>query len=187
VESAKLEASKQEIVSKIEGEEARLKLADAKQALREAEAKQTSDKALNDATIASKVEASAKAKFDVQRAELALAQMTLRAPSAGTIARLQHWAGSNMATYRPGDHAWPGAAIAELPDANTLPEAVGHGSVQFHRRPAVHRGHRANWRDREPGFFRWMASHPRFHVADCARSKRCPVQTRHHRRRERAG
>jgi HlyD family secretion protein len=120
VESAKLEASKQEIVSKIEGEEARLKLADAQQALNEAEAKEKSDKTLNDATIESKVEASAKAKFDVQRAEHALAQMTLRAPSAGTITLLQHWAGSNMATYRPGDRAWPGAAIAELPDASTL-------------------------------------------------------------------
>jgi HlyD family secretion protein len=120
VESAKLEASKQEIVSKIEGEEAGLKLADAQQALREAEAKEKSDKTLNDATVESKVEASAKAKFDVRRAEHALAQMTLLAPSAGTITLLQHWAGSNMATYRPGDHAWPGAAIAELPDVSTL-------------------------------------------------------------------
>jgi HlyD family secretion protein len=120
VESAKLEASKQEIVSKIEGEEAQLKLADAQQTLREAEAKEKSDKTLNDATIESKAEASAKAKFDVQRAEHALSQMTLLAPSAGTITLLQHWAGSNMATYRPGDRAWPGAAIAELPDANTL-------------------------------------------------------------------
>lgn len=120
VESAKLEASKQEIVSKIEGEEARLKLADSEQSLHEAEAKQKSDKALDDATIESKVQASAKAKFDVQRAEHALAQMTLRAPSAGSITLLQHWAGTNMATYRPGDRAWPGAAIAELPDASTL-------------------------------------------------------------------
>jgi HlyD family secretion protein len=120
VESAKLEASKQEIVSKIEGEEARLKLADSQQALKEAEAKEKSDKTLNDATIESKVQASAKAKFDVERAERALARMTLLAPSAGTITLLQHWAGTNMATYRTGDHAWPGAAIAELPDARTL-------------------------------------------------------------------
>lgn len=120
VESAKLEAGKQEIVSKIEGEEARLKLADAQQALREAEAKEKSDKTLNDATIESKIQASQKAKFDVEREEHALAQMTLQAPSAGTISVLQHWAGSNMAPYRPGDRAWPGAGIAELPDANTL-------------------------------------------------------------------
>jgi HlyD family secretion protein len=120
VESAKLEASKQEIVSKIEGEEAKLKLADAEQALREAETKQKSDKALNQATIESTVQASKKAQFDVARAERALAQMTLHAPSAGTISLLQHWTGSGEAPYRPGDRAWPGAAIAELPDATTL-------------------------------------------------------------------
>jgi HlyD family secretion protein len=120
VEGAKLEASKQEVVSKIEGEEARLKLADSRQALNEAEEKEKSDKTLNDATVESKVQASAKAKFDVARAEHALSQMTLLAPSAGSITLLQHWAGAGMATYRTGDRAWPGAAIAELPDANTL-------------------------------------------------------------------
>ncbi|HEV2400941.1 MAG TPA: efflux RND transporter periplasmic adaptor subunit [Candidatus Sulfotelmatobacter sp.] len=120
VEGAKLEASKQEIVSRIEGEEAKLKLADAEQKLREAEAKQKSDVALNKATIESKEQASEKAKYDVGRAERALSQMSLRAPSAGTISLLQHWAGSGMMTYRAGDSAWPGAAIAELPDASTL-------------------------------------------------------------------
>jgi HlyD family secretion protein len=120
VEAEKLEASKQEIVSKIEGEEAKLKLADAEQALREAETKQKSDLSLNQATIESTEQAGQKAKYDVERAERALARMTVRAPSAGTISVLQHWAGSNMATYRPGDRAWPGAAIAELPDASTL-------------------------------------------------------------------
>lgn len=120
VEGAKLEAGKQEIVSKIEGAEAKLKLADSEQALREAEEKQKSDQKLNQATIESKVQASAKARFDVERAERSMRQMTLRAPSAGTISLLQHWSGSGMSTYLPGDHAWPGAAIAELPDASTL-------------------------------------------------------------------
>ncbi|HLZ40035.1 MAG TPA: efflux RND transporter periplasmic adaptor subunit [Candidatus Sulfotelmatobacter sp.] len=120
VEGAKLEASKQEIVSKIEGEEAKLKLADSEQKLREAETKEKSDARLNQATIESKVQASEKAKYDVARAERALGQMMQRAPSAGTISLLQHWGGSGMITYRPGDRAWPGAAIAELPDATTL-------------------------------------------------------------------
>lgn len=120
VEAAKLEASKQEIVSKIEGEEAKLKLLDAQQKLREAEAKQKSDQALNKATIESTEQASAKAKYDVQREEHALAQMSQRAPSAGTITILQHWMGSGMAPYRTGDRTWSGAAIAELPDASTL-------------------------------------------------------------------
>jgi HlyD family secretion protein len=120
VEVAKLEASKQEIVSKIEGEEAKLKLLDAEQKLREVETKQKSDVALNQATIESSVQASTKAKFDVERAEHALTRMSLRAPSPGTISLLQHWMGSGEAPYRAGDHAWPGAAIAELPDASTL-------------------------------------------------------------------
>jgi HlyD family secretion protein len=120
VEAAKLEASKQEIVSKIEGEEANLKLADAQQKLREAETKQKSDQALNKATIESTEEASKKAAFDVARAERSLGQMTLRAPSPGTISLLQHWNGNGESPYRPGDRAWPGAAIAELPDATTL-------------------------------------------------------------------
>jgi len=120
VEGAKLEASKQEIVSKIEGEEAKLKLADAEQKLREAETKQRSDKNLNQATIESKEQASEKAKYDVAKAERALAKMVQRAPSAGTISLLQHWVGSGESTYRPGDQAWPGASIAELPDATTL-------------------------------------------------------------------
>jgi len=120
VEAAKLEASKQEIVSRIEGEKAKLALADAEQRLREAEAKQKSDQALNQATIESTEQARGKAKYDVERAERSLAQMSVRAPSAGTITILQHWAGSDMAPYRTGDRAWPGAAIAELPDASTL-------------------------------------------------------------------
>jgi len=120
VEGAKLEASKQEIVSRIEGEEAKLKLADAEQKLREAETKQKSDEALNQASIESKEQASKKAQYDVVRRERALSQMMQRAPSAGTISLLQHWGGSGMITYRPGDRAWPGAAIAELPDASTL-------------------------------------------------------------------
>jgi len=120
VEAARLEASKQEIVSRIEGEEAKLKLLDSQQKLREAEAKQKSDQALNKATVETAEQASAKAKYDVQREEHALAQMSQRAPSDGTITILQHWIGSGMAPYRTGDRTWSGAAIAELPDASTL-------------------------------------------------------------------
>ena len=120
VEGARLEASKQEIVSKIEGAEAKLKLADSEQKLHEAEQKQNSDQKLHAATIEDKQDSCLKAKYDVEKSESALAQMIQRSPSAGTITLLQHWTGSGMSTYRSGDQAWPGAAIAELPDANTL-------------------------------------------------------------------
>jgi RND family efflux transporter MFP subunit len=120
VESAKLEASKQQIVSRIEGEGAKLKVSDAEQKLHETEEKLKSDRALNKATIAGKEQASKKANYDAQRAERALTQMSLRAPSPGTISLLQHWAGSGFANYKPGDRAWPGTSLAELPDASTL-------------------------------------------------------------------
>jgi len=120
VEGAKLEASKQEIVSKIEGEEAKLKLLDAEQRLREAETKQKADLAQNKANIENTEQASKKAKYDMERAEHALTQMSLRAPSAGTVTILQHWMAGNMAPYRTGDRVWAGGAIAELPDPATL-------------------------------------------------------------------
>lgn len=120
VETAKLDASKQEIVSRIEGEEAKLKLADAEQKLREAQAKQESDTSLHNATIENTEQASKKAQYDMKRAESALAQMVLRAPSPGNFNVLQHWTGSGFAPYHEGDKAWSGGAIAELPDASTL-------------------------------------------------------------------
>jgi len=75
---------------------------------------------LHAATTKSKQEASEKAHYDVERADRALGQMMQRAPADGTISVLQHWTGSTMSAYRPGDHAWAGAAIAELPDVSTL-------------------------------------------------------------------
>ena len=118
VEKAKLDASKEEIVSKIEGAEAKLKVADAQQKLLELEAKLKSDRAVSQATIESKTQASQKAAYDVQRAEHALTTMTLRAPSAGMISLLMSWRGEEP--FKPGDRAWPGAPIAELPDVSTL-------------------------------------------------------------------
>ena len=120
VESAKLDAGKQEIVSEIEGSEAKLKAADAQQKLREAEAKLKSDRAAGQAAVNNKVEASKKAAFDVQRAERALSRMTLPAPSAGTISLLTVWRQESESPFKPGDQVWPGAPIAELPDPSTL-------------------------------------------------------------------
>ncbi|HKN35417.1 MAG TPA: efflux RND transporter periplasmic adaptor subunit [Terriglobales bacterium] len=120
VSAAELEASKQEIVSKIEGEEAKLKLADARQRVREAEEKQKSDRAGAKATLESKIEASRKALYDVQRAERSLAKMTLRASTDGMISLVQLWRPEGQAAFRPGDRAWPGALLAELPDLSSL-------------------------------------------------------------------
>jgi HlyD family secretion protein len=120
VELAKLEASKGEIVSKIEGSETTLKLNDAVQALRESEVKLSSDRTADEATVESKKNASSKAAFDAQRAEHALTSMTLTVPSSGTISLISIWHDNGVSPFKPGDRAWPGAPIAELPDASSL-------------------------------------------------------------------
>lgn len=121
VENAKLEASKQEIVSRIEGAEANLKLADAEQLLNEMQVKRKADQTLDRAAVASKEQARKKAAYDAETAERALAKMTLRAKSAGTLSLISGWHGGNdQSTFKPGEPAWPGAPIAELPDATSL-------------------------------------------------------------------
>jgi HlyD family secretion protein len=120
LESAKLDAGKQEIVSQIEGEEAKLKVRSAEQALHEAEQKLNSDRAAAKASIQGKIETSRKAAFDVQRAETALSKMALKAPAAGMVSLVPIWRPEGRAPFKPGDRAWPGAPIAELPDPTSL-------------------------------------------------------------------
>jgi HlyD family secretion protein len=120
MESAKLDASQQEILSKIDGAEAQLKVADAEQALKQAEAKLKSDQMTDQATIQDKVDASAKAEFDLKRASDALASTTLTAPASGTVSLVPTFRLSGFGPFQNGDQAWPGAQIAELPDVSSM-------------------------------------------------------------------
>ncbi|HUN87023.1 MAG TPA: HlyD family efflux transporter periplasmic adaptor subunit [Terracidiphilus sp.] len=120
VEVARLDASKSEIVSKIDGAEANLKLADAEQALKQAEAQLKSDIATDRATVESKRNASSKARFDAERAAQSLASMTLKAPAAGSISLIPVWHDGNEGPFKAGERAWSGAPLAELPDASSL-------------------------------------------------------------------
>jgi HlyD family secretion protein len=124
VEAAKLDASKQEILSKIDGEEAQLKLADAEQMLKQVEAKLAADKASDAADIQSKGEKRDKALYQVEQSDRSLHVLTLKAPSDGVITLDTNWRASSMfgngAPFKAGDRAWPGAALAELPDLSSL-------------------------------------------------------------------
>jgi HlyD family secretion protein len=125
VQSAELDASKQEILSQIEGEEAKLKLADARQQLISANAKLKADRAADTAGLLSKRQVRDQALYQVHQAERVLGQLILRSPAAGIVTLLRtNWqTGSPMngpQAFRPGDHVWPGAPIAELPDLSTL-------------------------------------------------------------------
>src|SRR5580692_1814382 len=88
VEAAKLEASKQEIVSKIEGEEAQLKLNDAEQKLKETEVKLNSDKTSDASDIQSKGQKHDQAQFKVRQTERSLSVLELKTPIDGIVTLL---------------------------------------------------------------------------------------------------
>jgi RND family efflux transporter MFP subunit len=120
-EKARMDASKQEILSVIEGEQAKLKLADAEQKQKENESKLKADRAAAVSDLASKQQKHDQAAFQVQLDERALDSLTLRAPLDGVVALQNHWQPQGSpTTFKPGDRAWPGAAIAELPDGSAL-------------------------------------------------------------------
>jgi RND family efflux transporter MFP subunit len=141
VDRAKLDVSQQEILSQIDGAEKKLALADAEQKLREVESRQKSDQASSQATITGKVQERAKAQADVRRVEADIASMTLRAPVDGVVTLFPNWRASGWFTdnppeFRPGDRAWNGATIAELPDFSTLQvstriDEVDRGRIQL--------------------------------------------------------
>lgn len=120
-EKARMDASKQEILSAIEGEQAKLKVVDAEETLKAAEAKLKADRSSTSADLASKQEKLKQAEFQVQQDERSVASLALRAPLDGVVALQNHWQPQGGPTpFKPGDRAWPGAAIAELPDPTSL-------------------------------------------------------------------
>lgn len=141
VDRAKLDASQEEILSKIDGAEKELALADAEQKLREVESRQKSDQSSSQATINGKVQARDKALADVRRVEADIASMILRSPAEGVVTLFPNWrAGGffsdNPPEFRAGDRAWSGATIAELPDFSTLQvstriDEVDRGRIQL--------------------------------------------------------
>ena len=121
-EKARLEASKQAIVSAIQGEESTidLRMADQKVAV------QVSASALhteaNNAKIASQKRLRDQAQSEVDLVQRRLKLIQITSPISGVVTYLpnttQGW--MNAQNYKVGDHAFPGATIAEIPDLNTL-------------------------------------------------------------------
>lgn len=124
LESAKLDASEKAILSKIDGEEKQLAVANAEQAVYQAEQKLKSDRDSGNADLKDKKQARDKALFDVEDAEQEIASMTVRAPMGGLVTILPNLrAGGffqNGPPFKPGDQAWAGADIIELPDLSTI-------------------------------------------------------------------
>lgn len=125
LERSKLEASKAEVVSEIEGAKSRIdvgisqgELGQVGQTIKTHDATQNADLERLDQT-------KDKAVRDVNRAKGYLSNMVLRAPSEGIVNimpnfRSQGSWGSSPPPFKEGDRAWTGAAIAEIPDLSLL-------------------------------------------------------------------
>ncbi len=121
-EKARLEASKQAIVSAIQGQESEIDLGLAEEKLKVQQAANTLHTKSSEAKAASleRLRDEAKAQVDLTKHHLEL--MEMKSPLDGVINYLanysQGW--NNAQAFKVGDHAVPGGAIAEIPDLSTL-------------------------------------------------------------------
>jgi multidrug efflux pump subunit AcrA (membrane-fusion protein) len=122
VERAKLEVSKLEIVSRLQGEESRVELRLAEDKLRVQKATVALNHASNEAKIASLRRARDKAKDELDLTQYRLDQMEVRSPGTGVFHLLPNYSQGwiNAKPFKVGDQVWPGGALAEIPDLATL-------------------------------------------------------------------
>jgi HlyD family secretion protein len=122
VEKAKLEVSKQEIVSRLQGEESRIDLGLAQEKMSVKKAKLEFDEASNAAKVASLARQRDKAKTDVDRWQSRLERMELKAPIPGVLNFLANYSQGwmNAKPFKIGDQVWPGGVLAEIPAMETI-------------------------------------------------------------------
>ena len=120
VERAALDVIEGDLVARLDYERAKLALDDAKQRLKETEAKNRAAEASNAANLAARQRRRQKVQADLERAEHGLAGLQLRAPSDGVVSLLLNYRTGGVMSggqeFREGDRAWSGAGIVELPD-----------------------------------------------------------------------
>jgi len=121
-EKAKLEASKQAIMSAIQGEESGIDLSLAEEKLNvERTATVTHGKA-NEQKIAALERARDTAKNQLELTQYHLSLMELKSPLDGVVNYLPNYSQGwqNAQPFKVGDHAVPGGVLAEIPDLKTL-------------------------------------------------------------------
>jgi multidrug efflux pump subunit AcrA (membrane-fusion protein) len=122
VEHAKLEASKETIVSEIQGEESRIDLGMAEEKLRVEQATVALHVKQNEGKIASATRLRDQQQQEIDLTRSQLAAMEIHTPLKGFVTyamnNAQGW--MNRQPFKAGDHVWPGALIGEIPDLDTL-------------------------------------------------------------------
>lgn len=145
MEKARLEAAKQSIMSKIQGEESEIDFGLAEEKLKVQKAATLTHRTSGEGKIASLTRARDTAKTQVEFTEHQLSLMELKSPLDGVINYMsnysQGWA--NAQPFKVGDHAVSGGVIAEIPDLSTLQmeskvDEVDRGRVAVGNKVLVH-------------------------------------------------
>src|SRR5258708_3622083 len=122
VEKAHLEVSKQEIVSKLQGEESKIDLGLAEKDLKVKQAAVELHATSDRAKTASLTRLRDQAQFEVDLVNKRLTYMEIKSQLDGVIVYLPNYSQGwvNAKPFAVGDQVWPGASLAEIPDLNTL-------------------------------------------------------------------
>jgi HlyD family secretion protein len=122
VERARLQASQQAILSRIQGEEAKVALGVAEQKEKVQEATVALHAASDKSRMASLTRLREQAQSDVDVTKQRLEQMEIKAPNAGVIVYYMNYSqgGTNARPFKVGDNVFAGMGLAEIPDLSTL-------------------------------------------------------------------
>jgi hypothetical protein len=125
VERAKLEASKAEVVSEIEGAKSRLDVGVREGELGQVHATIGAHGISQKADLNRLEQKKDKTVRDLDRANGYLSKMVLKSPIDGIVNILPNFRasgsfGSSPPPFKEGDQAWTGAAIAEIPDLTNM-------------------------------------------------------------------
>ena len=121
VRRAELDTVPHQFLSRMEREQKQLALADAKARMGEAERRQNALRDIEKAELGSKFQKRDKARFDMEHAQRQLGALEIVAPVDGVVAIMPNWRSCcPPPDFKPGDRAWPGQIIAEVPDLSTL-------------------------------------------------------------------
>ena len=125
VESAKLDASKADVLSAIDGEKYRIAVGVQEGSLQQVKANINAHLVGNDADNFRLSQQKDKAVRDLATADGYLGMMQLRAPTDGVVNLLANFRsagsfGQSPPPFREGDSVWNGAEIVEIPDLSDL-------------------------------------------------------------------
>jgi len=141
LESAKLDASKAEVLSAIDGEKNRINVGVSEGSLQQVKASINARTVGHEADLSRLTQRRDKAARDLTLAQSYLTMMQLVAPADGIVAimpnfRSQGTFGQSTPPFKEGDNVWTGAEIAEMPDLQDMYvdlklEEVDRGKLQL--------------------------------------------------------